>query len=138
MNKHNLLEPKIYIQSCKDYTNGLCPKCHDEFNMVESYGEAELDYNHNIMFIPMSCPCGLMFIQILELKERYDRSKKIRKPIYEPTGYSHLCDCDNIDLIHDNCLCEDTYKETYTKEYDRYLILKPRYSELINNPDSLN
>ena len=128
MTKQNLLETKLYIQSCKDYKNGLCPKCHDEFNIIKSYGESELDYNNNLMFIPMSCTCGLMFIQVL----------KLHKDKYNVVGYSHLCDCDNVDLIHDNCTCEIVYRDTYSKEYDRYLILKPMYSEIINTPDSLN
>jgi len=136
MKNKYLLETKLYIQSCKDYTNGLCPVCHDEFNMIKQIDEPELDYNRNIFFIPMACDCGTMFIQILKPFDTYDRKDKIYKPKYKPVGYSHVCDCDDVDLTFDNCDCREKYKSSYTDDYDRYLILKPRYDALLNSDAS--
>lgn len=124
MKQKILLDQDTYIQSTKDYTGGLCPKCHDEFNMVEECSEPEMDYNNKLMFIPMACDCNATFVQMLKNKLKYNRKTKEEELTFIVFGYSHLCDCDFIDLTFANCECEFKFKECYSKEYDRYIIQK--------------
>ena len=112
-----LLDHDIYAKSTKDYTGGLCPLCHDEFNLVEEVGDSQLDANNKVLFITMACDCGASFVQ--KLKNQKNKKGDLSFKVF---GYSHLCDCDNIDLSFDNCTCSDKYKISYGIEYARYLI----------------
>jgi len=109
-----MLDQDTYTRSTKDYTGGLCPLCHDEFNEVEAVGESQLDANNKLLFIAMACDCGASFIQKLN-NTKNGKSFKV-------FGYTHICDCDEVDLSFDNCTCSEKYKTSYGIEYNRFLI----------------
>tara|TARA_R110002012_G_scaffold317703_1_gene534651 strand:- start:10858 stop:11238 length:381 start_codon:yes stop_codon:yes gene_type:complete len=121
MTQKQLLDQDTYSRSTKDYTGGLCPKCHDEFNLVEPCGEPQLDYHNKLMFILMACDCGTTFVQKLKNVLKYDRKTKKEKLSFEVYGYSHLCECEKISIV---CNCEKIHENTYGEEYEIYLAYK--------------